>query len=65
LALTRSSHGAPTIKGRRLTVYSVITKIYYEDSLKTALEDFESTLDEAKGAVNYCRTLKTKIDIPN
>lgn len=52
------SAGAPTIRGRRLTVHNVVTKIYYEDSLKTALEDYEITLDEAKDAVNYCSKLK-------
>lgn len=52
------SSGAPTIRGRRLTVYNVVTKIFYEDSLELALEDYEITFDEAKDAVNYCSTLK-------
>lgn len=56
------SSGAPTIQGRRLTVYNVVTKIYYEDSLKTALEDSEISIDEAKDAVNYCSSLKCQED---
>ena len=56
------SSGAPTIKGRRLTVHNVVTQIYYEDSLETALNVYEITLDEAKDAVNYCSTLKCQED---
>lgn len=56
------SSGAPTIRERRLTVYDVVTKIYYEDSLGMALEDYEITIEEAKDAVNYCSTLKCQQD---
>jgi uncharacterized protein (DUF433 family) len=56
------SSGAPTIRGRRLTVLNVVSKIYYEDSLEAALEDYEITLDEAKDAISYCSSLKCQED---
>jgi uncharacterized protein (DUF433 family) len=52
------SSGSPTISGRRLTVYNVVTKVYFEESLKIAIEDYEITLDAVIDAVNYCSTLK-------
>jgi uncharacterized protein (DUF433 family) len=54
--------GSPTIRGRRLTVYNVITKIHYEESLETTLGDYEISLDEAKDAVDYCTKLKCQKD---
>ena len=55
--------GQPALEGRRLTVHNIVTKIYYENSLKDALDDYEITLQEAKDAVDYCMLLKCKEDI--
>lgn len=54
--------GQPALKGRRLTVYDIVTKIYYEDSVSIALSDYEISLKDAKEAVNYCMNLKCKKD---
>ena len=56
------SSGAPTIQGRRLTVMNVVSKIYYEESLEAALEDYEITLDQARDAIDYCSSLKCQED---
>jgi uncharacterized protein (DUF433 family) len=56
--------GAPTVMNRRLTVFNVISKIYYEDTLVSALEDYEISVDIAKDAVRYCSGLKCQRD-PN
>ena len=49
--------GMPTLKGRRLTVYDVVTKIYYEETVGDALLDYEISLSEAKAAIDYCKNL--------
>lgn len=54
--------GQPALRGRRLTVYDIVTKIYYEDSIRMALSDYEISLTDAKDAVNYCMHLKCKQD---
>lgn len=56
------ANGAPIIKGRRLTVFNVASKIYYEDSLKTALEDYELSIEEARDALEYCSKLDCQRD---
>ena len=52
----------PTLKGRRLTVYDIVTKLSYEPTIKQALEDYEINEKEAKAAVNYCMNLCCKSD---
>jgi uncharacterized protein (DUF433 family) len=54
--------GMPALKGRRLTVYDIVTKIYYEESVPAALEDYSISLDDAKDAIHYCVSLKCKED---
>jgi uncharacterized protein (DUF433 family) len=54
--------GQPALKGRRLTVYDIVTKIYYENSLKLTTEDYSISAKDVKDAVEYCMTLKCKID---
>ena len=52
---------APTLIGRRLTVYHVVTQIR-GDGFETALETYEITRDQAMAALHYCSELKCKID---
>ncbi|WP_426585387.1 DUF433 domain-containing protein [Mucilaginibacter sp. R-33] len=54
--------GMPILKGRRLTVYDIVTKIYYEDILNIALEDYGISIAEAKAATNYCMHLHCQQD---
>lgn len=54
--------GSPTVKGRRLTVFNVVSKIYYENTLETALEDYDISIDVAKDAVQYCSSLRCQND---
>lgn len=54
--------GAPTIVGTRLTVFNVVSNIYYEDSLEVALEEYELDLRIAREAVNYCSNLICQAD---
>jgi uncharacterized protein (DUF433 family) len=55
--------GSPTLDGRRLTVYDIVTKIYYEETLEIALEDYEITLEEASAVTEYCLNLNCKNDL--
>lgn len=54
--------GAPTVRGRRLSVFNVVAKIYYERCLKEALEDYEISLDIAKDAISYCKNMDCQTD---
>jgi uncharacterized protein (DUF433 family) len=56
------SFGQPSLIGRRLTVYDIVTKIYYESYIEIALDDYDITLEEAKAATNYCKTLLCQED---
>lgn len=51
------SSGAPIIKGRRITVFNIVSKIYYEQSLDVALDDYDISISIAKQAVEYCSNL--------
>lgn len=50
----------PSLVGRRLTVWDIVTKIYYEPTLKEAIDDYEITFLEAKTATDYCIELRCK-----
>ena len=54
----------PALNGRRLTVYDIVTKLYYEESLGIALDDYGLNLSEAKAAIIYCENLTCQTD-PN
>lgn len=54
--------GQPALVGRRLTVFNIVTKLYYEESLKEAISDYEISLQDAKDAVYYCMHRKCKED---
>ena len=54
--------GMPALKGRRLTVYDIVTKLYYEESIELAINDYEILLDDAKDALVYCMNLRCKED---
>ena len=52
----------PSLKNRRLTVYDIVTKLFYEDSIAEAIEDYSITVQEAVAAIEYCMNLRCKID---
>jgi uncharacterized protein (DUF433 family) len=54
--------GMPALKGRRLTVFDIVTMIYYEESLAAALKEYSISLEDAQDAVNYCMNTKCKED---
>ncbi|RYZ90838.1 MAG: DUF433 domain-containing protein [Proteobacteria bacterium] len=54
--------GQPALVGRRLTVYDIVTKIFYEDNIDTAIDDYEIRLGDALDALAYCKELKCRID---
>ncbi len=54
--------GMPALKGRRLTVYDIVTKLYFEESIAVAIDDYSITIEDAKDAIAYCRSLKCKED---
>jgi uncharacterized protein (DUF433 family) len=56
------SSGAPIINGSRLTIFNVVSKIFYEDNLEIALDDYEISIDIAKEAVKYCKNLDCQKD---
>lgn len=54
--------GMPALVGRRLTVYDIVTKLYYEESVEIAISDYRISLNDAKDALKYCRELCCKED---
>jgi uncharacterized protein (DUF433 family) len=50
--------GNPCIKGRRLTVYNIVVKVYLEDNIDLIYEDYELSNEEVKQAINYCSNLE-------
>lgn len=54
--------GQPNLVGRRLTVYDIVTKIFYEGYPKVATEDYGITCKEAREAVTYCSKLECQND---
>ena len=54
--------GMPALKGRRLTVFNIVTKVYYEESLERVFLDYEISLKDVKDALNYCSSLQCKND---
>jgi len=52
----------PSLIGRRLTVYDIVTKLYLEDSIETALEDYEIDVLQAEAALEYCVNLYCQMD---
>jgi uncharacterized protein (DUF433 family) len=59
----RVCNGAPKIKGRRLTVYDVVSGIFNE-GLDVYLSDREISIAEASQAILYSRNLQCQIDAP-
>jgi hypothetical protein len=55
--------GRPKLKGRRLTVYDVVSGIH-ADGLETYLEDREISLEEARQAILYSMNLQCQMDRP-
>ncbi len=56
--------GQPRLDRRRLAVGDIVSQIDIEDSLVLALQDYEITLQEARQALHYCRTLQCVKDKP-
>lgn len=54
--------GQPALRGRRLTVYDIVTKVLIEPTLNHAIEDYEINERDAQDAINYCRKLQCKTD---
>jgi uncharacterized protein (DUF433 family) len=56
--------GAPIINGRRITVENVVSGIYYNDDIYDYLNDFEISIQTAKQATEYCKTLQCQKEAP-
>lgn len=54
--------GQPSLVGRRLTVYDIVTKIYYEEDFLVAIKDYEISYKDAEDALVYCKNLNCKND---
>jgi uncharacterized protein (DUF433 family) len=54
--------GQPSLSGRRLTVYDIVTKLYYERSIEIALLDYDISLEDAKEALNYCFRMRCQTE---
>ena len=50
--------GSPTIIGRRLTVFDVISGIFYSESISSWLNEFELDRESAEQAIRYCSKLE-------
>ena len=54
--------GQPALVGRRLTVYDIVTKFYYEANVDIVLEDYQIGIDDGFAAVDYCKNLRCRED---
>jgi uncharacterized protein (DUF433 family) len=54
--------GMPSLSGRRLTVFDIVTKLLYEDSLATTIEDYEILPADVLDALSYCTSLACQND---
>lgn len=54
--------GMPALRGRRLTVFDIVTMVYYSPTVQDALEDYEITWQDAMDATEYCMNLKCQQD---
>lgn len=46
--------GAPRIEGKRITVYNIISDLFYNDDLVEYVRDFGLNVFEVKEAVDFC-----------
>ncbi len=56
------SFGQPSLVNTRLTVFDIVSKVYYEESIDVVLSDYFISLDSVKAAINYCRNLNCQKD---
>lgn len=54
--------GMPALKGRRLTVFDIVTMVYYSPTVQDALEDYEIDWQDAMDATDYCMRLRCQSD---
>jgi len=45
----------PILKGRRLTVYNIISSLYHADYIDEYINDFEITHQDVREAIRYCK----------
>lgn len=53
--------GRPRIDGTRLEVYTVITDLFYADSIEEVVKDRGLSHDDLQKVVDYCRNMDCKI----
>lgn len=56
--------GAPTIVGRRLNIYDIISSIELEEDISDYMEGYELSFYQVRDAINYCRSLQCIHDKP-
>lgn len=56
--------GQPRLEGRRLAVGDIVSQIDVSSTMYEALQDYEITLQQARQALHYCRTLQCLKDKP-
>ena len=56
--------GQPRLENRRLAVGDIVSQIAINSTIYEALQDYEITLQQARQALHYCRTLQCVKDKP-
>ncbi|MDU0368764.1 DUF433 domain-containing protein [Hymenobacter endophyticus] len=56
--------GQPRLEGRRLAVGDIVSQVDINSTIYEALQDYEITLQQARQALYYCRTLQCIKDKP-
>ncbi|WP_073288442.1 DUF433 domain-containing protein [Hymenobacter psychrotolerans] len=56
--------GQPRLEGRRLAVGDIVSQVDINSTIYEALQDYEITLQQARQALHYCRTLQCVRDKP-
>jgi uncharacterized protein (DUF433 family) len=52
--------GAPRIKGRRITIFNVISALFYGSTINEYSEEYEVEVDAILEAIEYCKLQKCK-----
>ena len=58
--------GAPCVRGSRVTVFNVVSRLHFGDTQEILLEDYPDwTAQDIAAAIDYCRGLRCIADKPD
>jgi uncharacterized protein (DUF433 family) len=52
--------GAPTVVGRRISVYNIVSMLYLGEPLEAYIKEYDLSFEIVDDAINYCKHLQCK-----